>query len=328
MTTTVTVRSRLFAAGASFLLGFAIANYGILRIPGPDRWVWLTIAVALMLTGAIGVLIADSARRISVWAVVGLELLAAFTVVPLLWMFTIATSTRPDVPRSVMPDNVDWSVFGHALTGDLFGPALMNSLLVAFISTVVALAVAVPAAYAVVVTAPRQGVLLYFAATVLLVAPLFVLNGALADQLRSFGLLGFRLAPLVASLLLTVPLAFWLCVAVMRDVPWTLRDVVSIDGASPSEVTKMFLLPNVAPGVAVAGAVTFIIALNDVASSAPMLSSEASRTLPGVMLLAGQVGTGANEAAAIALVLLIPVLALLLSAPRRILQLVGRTEDR
>lgn len=322
---TPTVRSRLFASGTSFLLGFAIANYGILRIPGPDRWVWLTVAIALMVTGAGGVLVADSPRRISVWAVVGVEILVAFTIVPLLWMFTVATSTRPDVPRSVMPEDVDWSIFGHALTGDLFGGALLNSLVVAFAATVVSLLVAVPAAYAVERQRPRYGSWLYIAVMVLLLAPLFVLNGALADQFRSFGLADSLLAPVAASLLLTIPLAFWLCVSVMKDVPWTLRDAVAVDGASTREVVRVFFLPILGPGVAVAGALTFIAALNDVAVSATMLSTESSRTLPGAMVLAGQGGTGANEAAAIALVLLVPVLILLLSAPRRILQLVGRT---
>jgi multiple sugar transport system permease protein len=322
---TPTVRSRLFAAGTSFLLGFVIANYGILRVPGPDRWLWLTIAIVLMVTGAAGVLIADSPRRISVWAVVGLEVLVAFTFVPLLWMFTVATSTRPDVPRSVMPEDVDWSVFGHALTGDLFGRPLLNSLLVALIATLVALIMAVPAAYATVRTRPRFGPWLYVASMALLLAPLFLLDGALADQLRSFGLLDSLVAPTLATLLLTIPLSFWLCVSVMKDVPWTLRDAVTVDGASSGELVRVFFVPILGPGVAVAGGLTFVAALNDVAVSATMLSTESSRTLPGAILLAGQVGTGANEAAAVALVILVPVLALLLCAPRRILQLFGRT---
>ena len=322
---TPTVRSRLFAAGTSFMLGFVIANYGILRIPGPDRWLWLSLAIALMVTGAGGVLIADSPRRISVWAVVGLEILVAFTLVPLLWMFTVATSTRPDVPRSVMPEDVDWSVFGHALTGDLFGQPLLNSVLVAVVATLAGLIMAVPAAYATVRLRARYGRWLSIASMALLLAPLFLLDGALADQLRSFGLVGSLVAPIVASLLLTVPLSFWLCVSIMKDVPWTLRDAVLVDGASSSELARVFFLPILGPGVVVAGVVTFVAVLNDVAVSATMLSAESSRTLPGAILLAGQVGTGANEAAAVALVLLVPVLVLLLCAPRRILQLLGRT---
>lgn len=322
---TPTVRSRLFASGASFLMGFVIANYAIFMIPGSDRWLWLAMALTLMLTGAIGVLISDSPRRISVWGIVGFELLIAFLVVPLLWMFTVATSTRPGVPRSVMPEAIDWSVFGHAVVGELFGRPLLNSLIVALVATVIALVVAAPAAYAIVRKEPPFGPWLYMGAVILMLAPLLVLSGAIADQMRAVGIFGFRLAPIVPSLLLTVPLALWLCVSVMRDVPWTLRDAVLVDGASRREVFRVFALPILGPGIAVAGGLTFIAAVNDVAISATMLSTESARTLPGAILLAGEAATGASEAAAIGLVLLVPVLVLLLSVPRRILLLLGRT---
>jgi len=322
---TPTVRSRLFASGTSFLLGFGIGNYGILRVPGADRWLWLALAVIFMLTGAIGVLIADSPRRISVWAVLGLEMFAAFTIVPLLWIFTEATSSRPDVPTTVMPSDIDWSVFGHAITGDLFGGPMWNSLLVALVSTVIALAVAVPAAYAIARMNPVYGAWLYLGAVALLLAPLLVFDGALADQLRAFGLLGFRLTPVLGSLLLTIPLALWLCTALMRDVPWTLRDSVIVDGATGRDVFRTFLLPVLGPSVAVAGGLTFIAALNDVAASAAMLSSGSARTLPGAILLAGEGGTGGSEALAAALILLVPAAVLLLSVPQRILRLLGRT---
>ena len=58
-----TVRSRLAASATAFLLGFVLANYGILRVVGPDRALWLALAVVLMLTGAVGVIISRSMVR-------------------------------------------------------------------------------------------------------------------------------------------------------------------------------------------------------------------------------------------------------------------------
>ncbi len=48
---TPSVRSRLWASGIAFVLGFAVANYGIIRVSRPDQWIWLGLAVVLMLTG-------------------------------------------------------------------------------------------------------------------------------------------------------------------------------------------------------------------------------------------------------------------------------------
>ena len=38
---TPSVRSRLWASGTAFVLGFAVANYGIIRVSRPDLWIWI-----------------------------------------------------------------------------------------------------------------------------------------------------------------------------------------------------------------------------------------------------------------------------------------------
>ena len=141
-----TVRSRLAAAATAFLLGFVLANYGILRVVGPDRALWLTLAVILMVTGAVGVIISDSPRRVSVWSVVGLEFMIVFTLAPLLWMFTIAAAPDLGTPTSMLPQRFEWSGFREALGDANLRGALLNSLLVSFVATLISLAIAVPAA--------------------------------------------------------------------------------------------------------------------------------------------------------------------------------------
>lgn len=319
-----TVRSRLAAAATAFLLGFILANYGILRVVGPDRVLWLAIAVVLMVTGAVGVIISDSPRRVSVWSVVGFELMIAFTVVPIIWMFTVATAGDLGMPTSVIPQQVDWSGFGDALGNVALRRSLATSMIVAFLATAIALAVAIPAAHALVQGTSRFGSRIYLAVVTLIVAPVIVFQGAIAEQLRVFGLIGFRLAAVMPMLLLTVPLATWLCVSVLRDVPWTLRDAIRVDGGSRRDEFRRFVVPIVGPGILVAGFITFVMAMNDVAVGAVMMSAESSRLLPATMMFAsGDVGD--SGVAALALLLLLPSLAVLLLVPRKILLLLGRT---
>ena len=82
------VRSRLWASGVSFALGFGLANYGVLMVVRPDQWLWLAAALVLMLNGAIGILFADTGRAGSVWRRVGLAIFADFDPVPRLWPCT------------------------------------------------------------------------------------------------------------------------------------------------------------------------------------------------------------------------------------------------
>lgn len=322
-----TVRSRLAASATAFLLGFVLANYGILRVVGPDRALWLALAVVLMLTGAVGVIISDSPRRVSVWSVVGLELMIVFTLAPLLWMFTVAVTPDLGTPTAMLPQRFDWSAFGEALgRADLRG-ALLNSLLVSFVATVLSLAIALPAAHALIRERSKLASRIYLGVVTLILAPVIVFQGAIAEQLRVFGLIGFRLAPVIPMLLLTVPLATWLCVSVLRDVPWTLRDAIRVEGASTGDEFRRFFVPIIGPGLLVAGFVTFVVALNDLAVGAVMMSSQSSRLLPATMIFAAGDAGGSGDSAvmALALLLLIPSLAVLLAVPRKILLLLGRT---
>jgi len=322
-----TVRSRLAAAAAAFLLGFVLANYSILRVVGPDRWLWLALAVILMVTGAVGVIISDSPRRVSVWSVVGLELMIVFTLTPLLWMFSIAVTPDLETPTSMLPQRVDWSAFGEALDNAALRGALLNSFLVSFVATLISLAIAIPAARTLIRERGRLASRIYLGVVTLILAPLIVFQGAIAEQLRVFGLIGWRLAAVIPMLLLTVPLATWLCVSVLRDVPWTLRDAIRVEGASTGDEFRRFVVPIIGPGLLVAAFITFVVALNDFAVGAVMMSSQSSRLLPATMIFASgdTGGSGDSAAMALALLLLLPWLAVMLAVPRKILLLLGRT---
>ena len=323
-----TVRSRLAASACAFLLGFVLANYGILRVLGPDRWLWLSLAIVLMVTGAVGVIISAAPRRVSVWSVVGFEFMIVFTLAPLLWMFTIAVT--PDLgatPTSMLPQGVDWSAFGDALGDAGLRGALLNSLLVSFVATLLSLAIAVPAAHTLIRERSKLASRIYLGVVTLILAPVIVFQGAIAEQLRVFGLIGFRLAAVIPMLLLTVPLATWLCVSVLRDVPWTLRDVIRVEGGSTGDEFRRFVVPVIGPGLLVAAFMTFVVAINDLAVGAVMMSSQSSRLLPATMIFtSGDAGgSGDPTVMALALLLLLPSLAVLLAVPRKILLLLGRT---
>ena len=78
---------------------------------------------------------------------------------------------------------------------------------------------AVPAAYALVRRQVRGRRAVYFFVVAVLLAPLVALAGPFGDQLRTFGVFGSRFVLVVPTLMITLPLAMWLCVTLMRDAP-------------------------------------------------------------------------------------------------------------
>jgi ABC-type glycerol-3-phosphate transport system permease component len=314
------------ASAVAFVLGFGVANYGIFNVPGRDRWLWFVVAVVLMLTSVVGVLIADSRRRVSMWAVIGLEVLVVFTVLPLLWTFTLATSPEGTTAEAVLPSDVHWSVFGDVLASDTIRHAAVMSALVGLIATAVSMLLAVPAAYALVQRRVAGRRVVYVVVLAFLLAPIVALAGPFGDQLRVFGVVETRFVLAVPTLMITLPLAMWLCVTLMREMPWTLRDSVRADGATRSQVLRTFVLPAVVPGLLVASLITFIAACNDAVIGATLAASDDSRTLPATLLLAaGQPDDRSAAVAAAGLLWLVPVVLVLLAMPRETIRLLGRT---
>ncbi len=320
------IRSRVIASTIAFVLGFVIANYGILRVPGRDRWLWFAVAIVLMVTSVIGVLIADSRRKVSMWAVLGMELLAIFTLLPLLWTFTLATSAETVTTQSLLPTYIQWSVFRDVLGSDSIRQAAITSAVVSLIATVVSMLLAVPAAYALVRRQVRARRVVYFFILAVMLAPLVALAGPFGDQLRTFGVFGSRYVLVVPTLMLTLPLATWLCVTLMRDLPWSLRDSVRADGATRGQTFRAFALPMVVPGLLAVTLITFIAACNDAVIGATLTAGDESRTLPATLLLAAdQLEQPSAAIAATGLLWLVPAVLVLLAVPRRTIRLLGRT---
>ena len=323
---TPSVRSRLWASGTAFVLGFLIANYGIIRVARPDLWIWIGLAAVLMATSAAGILFADTRRALSIWSLIGLELFAAFTLVPLLWTFSVATAPDGSKARTVWPQDVSWDAFDGALHSQILQDAALTSAFVAAIATAVAMPLAIPAAYALVRQPVRGRRFVYGLVVAALMLPLLALAGPITDQVLAFDRFGSRVSMVPPALAIALPLAIWLCVTVFRDVPWSLRESVRADGATWLQALVRFALPNVVPGVLVATLLVFVACCNDFVLGAALSADDDARPLPATLMLAtGQLETSSSAVAAAGLLWLAPVVLLLLVFPRRITQLLGRS---
>ncbi|MDX6276434.1 MAG: trehalose/maltose transport system permease protein [Nocardioidaceae bacterium] len=323
------VRSRLWASGASFALGFGLANYGVLMVVRPDQWLWLAAAVVLMLTGAIGILFADTGRGVSVWALLGLELFAIFTAVPLLWTFTVATTPEDASARSLWPKDISWSTIHDVLGSEPLRHAALTSVMVSGIATAISLPLALGAAYALVRLRARGRRVVYLLVIAALLLPLVALTGPLADQLIAFDAYDSRLALVPPALLIALPLSIWLCVSLFGTVSWSLRDAVRADGATLWQQLRRFAVPALGPGVLLIGLIVFFVGCQDFTLGAALSSGDPSRPLPATLLLAttsdGGVGETSGTVAAVGLLWLVLPFVLLLAAPRKVSKLLGRS---
>jgi multiple sugar transport system permease protein len=207
--------------------------------------------------------------------------------VPFFWQ--ALTSIKPDaallaVERLlVAPPTLDH--YRAVVQKSVMPAALANSLGVAALTTLVAIALGAPGAYALArLPVPGKRLLLLgvVACTafpqVTIVGPLFVL-------LRALELRDTWLALVLADTSFALPLVLWLLAGFVREVPVAVEEAAQIDGAGRLTALVRVVLPLVAPGIASAGLLVFLMSWNELLFAYTFTATEASRTVPVALAL-------------------------------------------
>lgn len=144
-----------------------------------------------------------------------------------------------------------------------FREAFMNSASIVFISTVIVLIMAIPAAYALAVKPidKWRDVLFFFISTKFLpvvasILPLWIIA-------RQFDLLNTRLVLIILYTAMNLPLAVWMLRSFFQEIPRELIEAAEIDGAGLKGQLTTVILPIAVPGIAATALLCVIFAWNE-----------------------------------------------------------------
>jgi sorbitol/mannitol transport system permease protein len=144
-----------------------------------------------------------------------------------------------------------------------FREAVMNSVMVVTVSTIIVLVLAIPAAYALAVKPIEKwrDVLLFFISTKFLpvvasILPLWIIA-------REFDLLNTRLVLVILYTAMNLPLAVWMLHSFFREIPRELVEAAEIDGAGLRGQLFTVVLPIAMPGIAATALLCVIFAWNE-----------------------------------------------------------------
>lgn len=248
--------------------------------------------------------------QVALWLGVGLLLL--WSLFPIVWTLSTSVKQRADIfavpPRFFVSPNFDSYVkFLGSGRSSIWGN-LSNSVIVAGVSTIIAVALGSMAAYGFSRYSfrGRGATLNGLLATRLLPPIVAVLPLFLAAS--SMGLVDTKTVLIVIYTALNIPLAVWLLKGFVDAVPMELEEACRIDGGNPLQVFFFVTLPLLAPGLASTALLLFILAWNEF-MFAFLFTSSAARTLP--LLLAegrGEEQIFFQEIAALASLIMLPVL--------------------
>lgn len=205
-------------------------------------------------------------RRLSgIWFAVGVVILVVFCLAPFYWML-VSSLKSPSAMfnNDLFPSSISFENFAAVFSGrNQFTRALLNSLIVAGSTTLVAMLVGVSTAYALTRLQFRgRNVVL----ALILAASMFPGVAILTPLYELFARIGWintYQAMIVPNISFALPLAIWTLTSFFREMPWELEQAAKVDGATPVQAFRMIILPLAAPGVFTTTILVFIAAWNE-----------------------------------------------------------------
>jgi len=256
---------------------------------------------------------------------VGIVIVVFFALLPVVWIFMLSLkspdtiSDKKFIPSKFTLDNYT-TLFQGGFDSPLLRP-LINSILIALIATVIAVALASFTAYAIArLDFPGKSAILAGALAIAMFPQISVV-GPLFDMWRALGLYDTYPGLIIPYLTFSLPLAIYILVAFFREIPWELEQAAQVDGATPWQAFSKVIMPLAAPGVFTAAILVFIFAWNDFIFAITLTSSDSSRTVPAALAFFqgdSQFTAPTGNIAAAAVLVTIPIIIFVLIFQRRI----------
>lgn len=260
------------------------------------------------------------ARRIVDWTL--LIAVAAFCLLPFLWQ--LLTSLKPALEISHLPPLLPTKiVLDHymAIFRDRpFGRFILNSIIVASLTTLFCLSIGSLAAFAIAKLQFKGGSLLLFSALSISMFPPIATVSPLYLIIRGLGWRDTYAGLIIPYTTFALPLTIWILWSVFREIPDELYWAAQVDGCTPFQVFVRIFLPLAAPGIGTAAILVFIFAWNEFLYALTFTSRETMRTIPvAIALFPGLHEVPWGEMAAATIVVTFPLILLVLLFQRRII---------
>lgn len=200
-----------------------------------------------------------------------------FLLAPVLIVLPLSFSGDPYLAFPPGSWSTRWygAIFANAKMIDAF----FVSLALAGAVTVISLAVALPAAYALVRLRPAGHEALFSLFTAPLLLPTIVLGLAILIIFGGLGLLGTWRGLLLAHLVVTTPYALRVLATSLQNLSLDVEHAAATLGARPLTVFRRITLPLMLPGVAATAALCFLVSFDEVVLSLFLTGPKIS-TLP------------------------------------------------
>ena len=211
-----------------------------------------------------------------------LTILAIIAMFPMVWILLTSVKGKGEMmgdPTAFLPKSLTLDNYRTVIQQLGFGGNVVNSIIVAMSTTLIAILISALGAYGVVRFFPKFGKIMtrvlittYMFPPILLAVPYSIIMGKV-------NLMNSRVGLVIVYLSFSVPYAIWLLVGFFQTVPLEIEEAARVDGANKLQVFGKVVLPIVAPGLVAVAIYTFINAWNEFLYSLILMNSSDKMTV-------------------------------------------------
>lgn len=234
------------------------------------------------------------------------------TIFPLVWLVITSLRIPADifgVPVHVIPASITWRQYVNVFTQYNLAGYLWNTIVVSLVTVVLVTVLAVPCAYAMArFRLPFHRVIVSLL-LIMRMIPVVALAIPLFAVFANLGLLDTLTSLVLAHTAAKLPVAIWLLIGFVQDVPKEIEESAAMDGAGTLRTLVQIVTPLIAPGLGASAVITFLFTWNDLLIALTLASSENAQTLPvGLTNFVSQYGVDWGAMSAAGVLMVIPTL--------------------
>jgi multiple sugar transport system permease protein len=204
---------------------------------------------------------------------ISLGIIIAWTLMPIYWTINVSLKTGLEVYEVF---STRFSIENYVrLFREDFQRYLISTIYLASLTTIISLALAIPASYSLsklpLSDKLRRGFLVWtlFSRTmppIVLIIPLYVMFSQLriSDNLTAVA---------IAYQVYTLPFSIWMLMGFYRETPREVEEAAMVDGAGPLAIMTRILVPMIMPGIVVTAIFSMLISWNEFLYAVILLQS-------------------------------------------------------
>jgi ABC-type glycerol-3-phosphate transport system permease component len=252
----------------------------------------------------------------------GVFLFMLLSVLPVLWVFKMSIITKAELqasPPTILPHDLTLESYTAIFTDAGFLRSLLNSAVIAGMTTIICLILGSVAAYA--IARLRFRFKSPFLTLILAISffPPVAIIGPLFSQFSQIDVVNTYAAMIIPDTVFALPLTIWLLVAFFKELPFDLEEAAKVDGATTLQAFRQVIVPISAPGVFTTAILTFIFAWNEFLFANTFAFDDSTRPVTvSIPSFAGVFTVNYGAQAAAAIVVTVPLVILVLIFQRRI----------